>query len=667
MTISRRGLATAGGVSVGTAAYLLTLLDYGTRLTRTAMGIGYASNFFDLQARAFMNGHVWVPRGSLGIEGFVVRGHEYMYFPPFPALLRLPILFTTHEFDGRLTLLSMALAFLVLAVMASRMVWLVRDLMYPDSEVTRVEAVSMALLIALVLGGTTLTFDASDPWVYHEVYAWAIALVVGSMYWMLRVLQRPDRVSIGWLTAFALATIMTRTTGGWAVCLVTVVIGLWQVRRRGRIGWWVLAGGAAALAAGVAYNWLKFRHPFLFPLEDQVWTQLNAHRREALQANGGTITGPQFFATTLQTYFRPDGIRFVDYFPWVTLPAHPAQGIDGAVIDQSYRTGSVTSFMPWLLLLTVAAVPLLFRPRVPEGWRWLRAPLVTGVLVTGGVMGYGYLAHRYTSEFVPALVLGTTVTTVAANHWLARRPRLFGLLLVPVSAVVAASIAAQMLIGFTEAAMTSRGPALERYLSLQERWSGHAQVGLVRATDGRPTGGTTDDLAVRGDCSAVYLNTGDASQPWIPVVHRSQVWRITLARHFSSGTVRLARVESKEPGYIWLETNNHGQARFALDTGDGFFPGYWFDVLPPGLVRLGVRDDSELGYAEVSSTPGGFVGWLRSFTYDDTWIGSSVDVTPLSLPAKKLARLGIHVELQRGVTPPLCRLLKPEAKAAASR
>ena len=33
-----------------------------------------------------------------------------MYFPPFPALLRLPVLMTTHEFDGRLTLLSMALA-----------------------------------------------------------------------------------------------------------------------------------------------------------------------------------------------------------------------------------------------------------------------------------------------------------------------------------------------------------------------------------------------------------------------------------------------------------------------------------------------------------------------------------------------------------------------------
>ena len=61
----RRGIATGSGVAVGSAAYLLTLLAFGRDLTRTAMGLGYASNFFDLQARAFMDGRIWVPDGSL--------------------------------------------------------------------------------------------------------------------------------------------------------------------------------------------------------------------------------------------------------------------------------------------------------------------------------------------------------------------------------------------------------------------------------------------------------------------------------------------------------------------------------------------------------------------------------------------------------------------------
>ena len=59
-------------------------------------------NFYDLQARALFHGHLSVPDGSLGIEGFVVDGRTYMYFGPFPALLRMPVLLVTSRFDGRL-------------------------------------------------------------------------------------------------------------------------------------------------------------------------------------------------------------------------------------------------------------------------------------------------------------------------------------------------------------------------------------------------------------------------------------------------------------------------------------------------------------------------------------------------------------------------------------
>ena len=50
------------------------------------------SNFYDLQARAILEGRLDVPRGSLGIEAFVQDGRHYLYFPPGPALLRLPLL-----------------------------------------------------------------------------------------------------------------------------------------------------------------------------------------------------------------------------------------------------------------------------------------------------------------------------------------------------------------------------------------------------------------------------------------------------------------------------------------------------------------------------------------------------------------------------------------------
>ena len=282
----------------------------------------------------------------------------------------------------------------------------------------------LGTVLALCLAGTSLTYNASLPWVYHEVYAWAVALAVGCAYWMVRVQLDPRRWTIGWLVAFDLALVLTRTPGGFAVCLGTLAIGAWWLSGRGRrplrrVGAVLLLGGLACLGVGMAVNMAKFGHPFLFPLEDQVWTQLNEHRREALAANGGTITGPQFFTTGLLTYFRLDGIRFVDYFPWVTFPAVPARGVGSAFIDQSYRTGSVTAFMPLLLLMALASVPWLLRRRAGRA-RVLWVPVLWMVLITGAIMNYGYYAYRYTGDIVPALVMGTLVTGVLLARALQR-------------------------------------------------------------------------------------------------------------------------------------------------------------------------------------------------------------------------------------------------------
>ena len=184
-----------------------------------------------------------------------------------------------------------------------------------------------------------VTFDASLPWVYHEVYLWAMASVVGSLYWLLRVIRRPTLTATSWLFVFVLIASLTRTTGGWAMCLATLAAGVWLASGRlhpdrRRMAAAVIGAAVLPWVAAIVVNYLKFRHPFLFPLQDQVWTQLNAHRREALDANGGSLVGLQFLPTSIVNYLRPDGLRLVGYFPWITLPAEPARGF-GAVLDQT--------------------------------------------------------------------------------------------------------------------------------------------------------------------------------------------------------------------------------------------------------------------------------------------------------------------------------------------
>jgi hypothetical protein len=660
----RRRVASGVGATIGGLAFFLTLLNYGTNLGRTALAGGFLGNFFDLQARAFLDGRVDLAPGSIGIEGFLHDGKTYTYFPPFPAILRLPVTMTTHEFDGRLTLISMAIAWLVFATVCVRLAWFVVDRLC-GPQTSRTTAALVAIFVAGATGGSFLTFDASLPWTYHEVYVWAVTGATGSLYWMLRALSDHKPSSYLWLFWFALITIGTRATEGWAICLTVIgvaLIGRFRPRSAAqREGWWrLLLAGMVPLTLSIALNLYKFDSVFMFPLQTQVWTEISAQRRAALAANGGTLTGPQFFTTSFMAYLRPDGIRFVDYFPWITLPASPPPAFNGAFVDQAYRTGSITAFMPAFMLGFVAAVVAAFRPSPGEQLRVFRAPLFASVLVTGGVMAYGYYSNRYTSEFVPAMVLGGAVGVALLARMLARSPRP-ALVLLPVTAAAAAfSIAAQMSTGAYAAATTMRGHDLERYVSWQQTVSGDRVP--VTTVDEFPTGGSTDDLAVQGDCDSLYLNTGDAYEPWITVAERDWVVDLSRAKRIKPGVATLVRVDAKAASGIDIRTNEDGQVRFEVWDATGGAYGGWFDLDSADAtpVRVGVRHLTDFGLYRIDGLPGGTIARLASryLAADVSTQPSTLRVTPAT---DSLSRMGLRAEVSRGTAPKVCREIAARA------
>ena len=662
----RQLLSTTSGVLVGGVAYLLTLLNYSTDLGRTATGSGFFSGVYELQARALLDGRLSLPEGSMGVEAFIHDDRTQMYFPPFPALLRLPVLMTTHEFDGRLTLLSMALAWTVFAVMTVKLVWLLVALLTDDGP-SRLTSALVALFIAAATGGTFLTYDASLPWVYHEVYTWSASAVVGGCYWLTRVVVRPDWHALRWLAVFALVAAWTRATAGMALCLVTIVLGIvWLVRRRhqpspARPPWWglVLAGGVP-LAASVVLNLVKFDHPFMFPLDEQVWTQVNEQRRIALAANGGSLTGLQFFPTSFMAYLRPDGIRFVDAFPWVSLPASPARSYAGAVVDQSYRTGSITAFMPLLLVLGLVAAVAVLRPRAPRELALLRAPLAASVLVTGGVMAYGYYAARYASEFVPALVVCGAIGTVVLCRFLEHRPRWTPVAIGVVAVGTLFSIGAQLAIGLTTAAYQQRGPDLVRYLTWQHSLSAGSQASRVEQVDGLPEGGGTDDLAVRGECDALFLNTGDAYEPWITVQERDHVLVVSAQDEVAEGSAVLAEVSGSPERTVELEADGKGRLRLVVADDLGRAAGPWFDIPRYSPVRIGMRNLTEFGSFELSSSPGGLAGYVPSAYFDEDWNGVLAEVR-VDPDQEALRRLGVSVDEGEGLPLTLCESIETAA------
>src|SRR5690606_10232791 len=102
--------------------------------------VQFFDDFYDAQARSLFNGRLDVPPEVVGFEGFLIDGKTYIYFGPFPSLLRMPLLAVTDRFDGRLTTLSMLAATAVLAWAGFRLACVVRAMVRGAVPVGRREA-----------------------------------------------------------------------------------------------------------------------------------------------------------------------------------------------------------------------------------------------------------------------------------------------------------------------------------------------------------------------------------------------------------------------------------------------------------------------------------------------------------------------------------------------
>ncbi|CAN5715580.1 hypothetical protein BH24ACT5_BH24ACT5_03690 [soil metagenome] len=656
------------GTAVAAVPFFAMLWDFSWFPLRTASSTRFASGFYDLQARALFHGHLDVPAGSLGIEGFVVDDRTYMYFPPFPALLRMPLLFVTDRLDGRLTAPSMALAWVVLMAATAWLLWSVRGIARGPDRVSRMEAATHALVLATVGGGSIVLFLAALPWVYHEVYLWAAASAVTVVAGIVDLQRRPTWPVVGVTIGGVLGAVGTRTTTGWAMAATAAVVGLIVARRPGgrRIGVVVVGAAVTVLLLGIVVNWVKFRHPYLFPLRDQVWTSVNSRRRLALRMNGGGLTGPQFFPSSLVNYLSPVGIRFTPFFPYITLPAHPARSHGGAFLDQSYRTGGVPAFTPLLFTSAVWGAVTAFR-RSGGALRAMRLPILGTLAITVGVMFYGYHAYRYTSEFLPVLIVGAVVGAVDLVRVVERhRRRVRRAFLGVVATLATFGAVANGAAGLAAARTTWGGERLVNYVSAQERLD---VVGALDAhieqSDVLPEQALTDELHIVGDCRAVYLGSGDQYKPWIVVAVRDLTVDVDVGdTPLRAGVLPLLELRPEGTSsattattFVMLESSADQRVRLRFGGAVYFFATEWFPVSPGDAVTLTLVADPvrERFALTFSDRP---VEYLSIGEWDTTWRYRNFVPSFPEQSAEDQEAVGVTVASELGAAPSFCRRLQ---------
>jgi hypothetical protein len=455
-------------------------------------------------------GRLSVAPGSLSIEAFHHDGRTYTYFGLFPSLLRIPVLLVTHSLDGRLTALSLLAAWLVTALFGSLLIWRVRVVTRGHVPLAAAETVALGAVVAAMTGGSVLVFLAASPNVFSEDLAWSVAVTVGSLFALLGVIERPSTRRVVFCGLLILAASLTRAPTGYACVIGAVLVSLWFAS--GKSGaenrrWWapVLAAAIVPLAIGCAVNTAKFGKPFGLP------------NRYFGAPNGGPEFSLRYLPSTLAAYLRPDGIRLSPVFPFITLPARPAEGIGGVSVLDSSRVASLTATMPLLFLLAVWGLIVAFLTRPVGQLRAIRLLLVAAAAGAGAILICGWINYSYLADFLPLLILGAVVGAV--DIWARLRGRRRGPRVVVACLFVGVAlleVAANVAVAVTPWGTWTQEQAVH-YVEAQH-WvsdlTGHPLAQNVELGYPLPYSAPAYRLFVRGYCDSVYISWSGAPNPF---------------------------------------------------------------------------------------------------------------------------------------------------------
>lgn len=421
-----RACLVGGAVAMAAFAWMVTggTFDF--------LGRYQFSDFYDVQARALLHGHWDMPASVLSIEGIRIGARTYMYYGPVPALLRIPVLLLTHRLDGRLTSISLLVAFALALFFVTRLSWKIRVLVRGTEVVGRSEAAWAGAYVAVAGMGSVLFFLASRVVIYHEAELWGATLALGAFDSLVGFLVRPSRGGLAWAGVLATMAILTRgSVGAGPVLAIGLVLAVHLVRwRRGshkadqqldepgevqagdhRRTRWLVGLALASIVPVVAYvaiNYVKFHTLFSLPLDKQVFTSLSPSRRAALAGNGGSLFGAKFIPTGLLAYLRPDALSVGRLFPFLGFPGS-ATVLGHVRYDTLDFASSASDTMPVLVLLGMGGVAATFWPRRSGRLSVLRIPMIGAGFATLGVFTIAYVANRYLADFMPLVILASLV------------------------------------------------------------------------------------------------------------------------------------------------------------------------------------------------------------------------------------------------------------------
>jgi len=434
------------GSVIGLAAFLLLIYLNNGRLFAGSL----VSSFYETQAQALRHLRWNVAPGSLGIEAFELRGNSYMYFGPWPSLIRMPFMWLFPEMSGKWVNPSMLVALIVALIATARLGWRIRGLVNGVSPISRLECWVVGIFSFTVAGGSVFLFLTSQAWVYHEAELWGAAAALIAFDSILAFVLEPRGYRLVLASGFTLMAVLSRPSVGFGPLFALGVIGVaslppfsrrffglskvFDPSKPLRWAWRALIAATVPAAIYVYVNYSKFNTIFVFPSDKQIFSRVSAYRQAMLAANGNSLFGSKFFLTAFVQYLRPDALQFSSLVPFINFPS-TAHVFGGVQFDTIEPTSSLTSSMPLFACLAIIGVFAALWPGkgLPSRLAATRLLLLGALVGAYTVVPYSYIAQRYMSDFMPVLVIAGLVGVFVALRWVEQREWRSSFILAPIA------------------------------------------------------------------------------------------------------------------------------------------------------------------------------------------------------------------------------------------
>lgn len=382
----------------GLVVFLAWIVTRGTFSwdEREALGSAY-----DALARSLREGSAEVPREDIQWEAWSVGGRTFMYFGPFPALLRM---LPDALLPERYGLWSRLSGFLAVVLCLGAVVAITRRQLAENERLgARGRAVLFFATVAAVGLGSVLVLLGSLANLYHEAILWGLCAALWGVFFALGVLR--DDAGAGWslalLSVAAGVAFLSRVTFG--LPLYALVSGLalrrliLQVRRERQplftAAGWVALALLPAVAAGLFhlwYNHARFGSPFEF-------APFAAYESPSKPQGVDSPFHWSRIPSGALAYFRISLENFRLGVPFLAF-SNPAVFRPELYRDLSTLLISPLLVSPWWVVALVGGLLLPGKPGEGRGWMLWALPFAAQGLL---ILAYYWLAYRFTAEFLP--------------------------------------------------------------------------------------------------------------------------------------------------------------------------------------------------------------------------------------------------------------------------